>query len=65
MNVRKTPIAVRELNTTYYRLIELIRGNKITPPGKDTSGDYLWSDEDLERARQALEAKQRRKVVSA
>jgi hypothetical protein len=60
---RKTPVAVRELNTTYHRLIGLVRFNKITPPGRDSSGDYLWSDADLAAAREALKVDHRRKAV--
>ncbi len=53
---RKTPAAARELGTTYHRLINLIRFDKITSPERDSSGDFLWSDADLDRARQALAA---------
>jgi hypothetical protein len=53
----KTPAAARELGTTYHRLIGLLRFGKITPPGRDSSGDYVWSQRDLERARRALEGK--------
>ena len=68
--MRKTTVAVRELATTYHRLIGLIRFGKIDPiPGRDSSGDYLWSDEDMQRARQALAAldaaRKPRKVVRA
>jgi hypothetical protein len=62
---RKTPIAVRELATTYHRLIGLIRFGKITPPARDSSGDYLWTNADLERAREALKIDHRRKAVTA
>jgi hypothetical protein len=54
MNFRKTPAAAVELGVPYWRLIGLLRYGKITPPTRDTSGDYLWSDEDMSRARQAL-----------
>jgi hypothetical protein len=39
----------------------LIRFAKIDPPGRDTSGDYLWFPEDLERARQALATNRQRR----
>jgi hypothetical protein len=62
---RKTPVAARELNTTYHRLIGLIRFHKIDPlPIRDSSGDYLWSDEDMERARTALAAGRRKAVLN-
>jgi hypothetical protein len=62
-NYRKTPVAARELGTTYHRLMGLLRFGKIDPPARDSSGDYVWTDADLERARAALE--QGRKAVSA
>jgi DNA-binding transcriptional MerR regulator len=62
---RKSPVAARELGVTYHRLMGLLRFNKILPPARDSSGDYLWGDADLERARQALRAAQQRKVVVA
>jgi hypothetical protein len=61
---RKTPVAVEELGTTYHKLIGLLRFKKISPPGRDSSGDYVWTDEDIERARQAL-ATGRRRVEAA
>jgi hypothetical protein len=61
MHHRKTPIAARELGVSYHRLINLVRFRKIEPPLRDTSGDYLWSDGDLGRARTALTAMRRLK----
>jgi hypothetical protein len=58
---RKTPVAARELGTTYYRLMGLLRSEKIEPPARDSSGDYVWTDGDLERARQALGVDRRRR----
>jgi hypothetical protein len=51
----KTPVAARELGVTYHRLIGLLRFNKIPAPVRDSSGDYLWSPDDITRARQALQ----------
>jgi hypothetical protein len=59
MRFLKTPVAVLELGTTYHKLIGLIRFGKIDPPGRDSSGDYLWTDADLARARKALDAARR------
>jgi hypothetical protein len=42
------------LGISYYELFELLRGQHLTPPAKDSSGDYIWTEEDLERARLAL-----------
>jgi hypothetical protein len=55
----KSPLAARELGITYHQLIGLIRFDKIEPPPRDSSGDYLWRSQDLARARRAL-AKNRR-----
>ena len=66
MSYRKTPVAARELGITYHRLIGLIRFGKLDPvPARDSSGDYIWSDTDLERARRALAVDLRRKAVVA
>jgi hypothetical protein len=58
---RKTPAAARELGVTVYRLHSLIRGGKLPPPQKDTSGDFIWTDADLDRALQALTLDRRRR----
>jgi hypothetical protein len=60
---RKTTVAARELGVPYYTLIGLLRYGKIEPPGRDSSGDYLWTDADLVRARQALAAGRRKAVA--
>jgi hypothetical protein len=51
---RKTPVAARELGVSYWRLVNLLRSGKLTPPGRDSSGDFIWDDADIERARAAL-----------
>jgi hypothetical protein len=61
--VMKTPVAARVLGVTYHQLIGLLRFNKIAPPARDSSGDYVWLPEDLERARQALAARRKSKVT--
>jgi hypothetical protein len=53
---RKTPVAAQELGITYWQLIGLLRSGRLTPPGRDTSGDYVWTDADLTRARKAMAA---------
>jgi DNA-binding transcriptional MerR regulator len=59
MRFSKTKAVADLLGITYHRLFELIRSNKITPPQKDSSGDYVWTEQDIERARQALAARRR------
>jgi hypothetical protein len=61
MNFRKTPMAARELGITYCQLIGLLRYGKITPPQRDSSGDFVWQDADLARARKALDARRHRR----
>lgn len=58
---RKTPAAAKELGVPYWHLMNLIRYGKLTPPARNESGDFLWTDADLEAARQALA---RRRVVA-
>jgi hypothetical protein len=60
----KSRAVATELAISYYRLFELIRSGKLTPPGKDSSGDYIWTPEDVDRARQALAVGRRRKAVA-
>lgn len=57
----KTAVAATILGVSYHRTIQLIRYGKIVPPERDSSGDYLWSEADLERARKALGIDLRRK----
>lgn len=52
--IRKTPVAAQELGITYAQLIGLMRYGHLSPPKRDTSGDYIWTDADLERARESL-----------
>jgi hypothetical protein len=61
---RKTPVAARELGVPYYVLTGLLRYGKIDPPGRDSSGDFLWTDADIERARQILADRRQRKGVA-
>jgi hypothetical protein len=65
MGYLKSSAAARALGVPYYRLFELIRSGKLPPPPKDTSGDYVWSEQDIEAARRALMARQPRPAVGA
>ena len=44
--------AAREAGISYACLISLIRSGRLTPPARDESGDFIWTPEDIERARQ-------------
>jgi hypothetical protein len=61
----KTPGAAAELGENYTRIINLIRFQKMDPPEKDSSGDYVWTEQDLERARAALARGRRRRGQGA
>ncbi len=52
----KTPVAARLLGIRSSRLHSFIRSARIAAPQKDTSGDYLWTEEDLASARKTLAA---------
>jgi hypothetical protein len=61
MSYLKTTFAARQLGIPYWRLFDLIRSGLIPAPEKDSSGDYIWTADDVERARDALATRQRRK----
>src|ERR1022692_4703125 len=42
------------LDVPYHRLVNMIRYMLISPPAKDYSGDYLWSECDVAAARAVL-----------
>ena len=50
---------------SYWRLFGLLRNGVIQPPGKDSSGDYVWLPEDIDRARKALTATRGQKPQEA
>jgi hypothetical protein len=54
MTYQKTPAVADALGISYSRLINFLRTRRLNPPQKDTSGDYVWTPEDVERARQVL-----------
>ena len=56
----KTMAVAAELGVPYHRIFGLLRSGKIVPPGKDTSGDYIWTERELEMARRALAASRQR-----
>jgi hypothetical protein len=65
MHFRKTPAAAQELGISYATLIGLLRYGKIEPPAKDSSGDYVWTDADLARARRAISMRRRPEAAQA
>jgi len=65
MSHKKTMEVVAELASegcTYWRLISALRGGKIVPlPGRDSSGDMIWSPESIASLGVALKTDLRRK----
>jgi hypothetical protein len=64
----KTPIGADQLRYPSYRLLNLLSYRRIARPARDSSGDYLWSADDLERARVAvlkIDARRQRRGVTA
>ena len=57
----KTLTASRRLGLSYSRLYYALRNGHIPAPPKDESGDYVWTDADIERAREALALRQQKR----
>jgi hypothetical protein len=57
----KTSAAADLLGIPYYTLAALMRSRRLLPPSKDSSGDYVWTPDDIDRARAALAARRRRR----
>jgi hypothetical protein len=55
----KTREVSKILGVSYHRVINLIRFFKIAPPRKDSSGDYVWDDQAVQRAWEALNGSRR------
>lgn len=60
----KTMAAARQLGLSYRSLWCLIQSGQLQAPEKDSSGDYVWSGEDLDRARKILEKRRAKEVVN-
>jgi hypothetical protein len=57
----KTSVVAEQLGVGYHLLFGLIRSRHLAAPAKDSSGDYVWTPADVERARAVLEARARRR----
>jgi hypothetical protein len=49
-----TTSVMRQLGCSYWKLIGLIRRGDIRPPEKTEGGQYWWSNEDVEAAKEKL-----------
>ncbi len=61
MEFFKTPVVAEQLGIGYHHLFGLIRSRHLAPPAKDSSGDYVWTPADVDRARAVLAARAHRK----
>jgi hypothetical protein len=53
MSFQKTSELVHQA-ISYHRIVAALRTGKLAPPRKDSSGDYVWSDADVERLKKVL-----------
>lgn len=53
--------AAAVLGIDYRKLYRLLEGGRIRRPAKDTAGDYVWTQRDLVRAKEALARRARRR----
>jgi hypothetical protein len=60
MSYLKSRAVADSLGVSYYRLFELLRSKRLAPPRKDSSGDYVWTQDDVQRARLALKGRHRK-----
>jgi hypothetical protein len=61
----KSAAAARTLGIRYHVLYALVRDGVVAEPPRDTSGDFVWREEDVEAARQALAARRRPSAAAA
>jgi hypothetical protein len=52
------------LGVTAWTLNNLIRSRKMAAPAKDRYGNFVWTDEDIERARHALTLRRSHRVAA-
>jgi hypothetical protein len=53
MGYVKTSVAAKRIGCSYYQLTYLLRTGRIEV-AKDSSGDFIWSDFDLQKAKDLL-----------
>jgi hypothetical protein len=61
----KTPEAAKQVGVSYHQLMNLIRFGKISRPARDSSGDYLWAQGDLDHAREVFSARRLERIGAA
>jgi hypothetical protein len=65
LTLLKTGAAADALGVPESDLHYLVRRKRIPPPPKDSSGDYVWLPDDLDRARAALASVRRHRRKEA
>jgi hypothetical protein len=43
----------------------MLRSGRLEKPAKDSSGDFVWTEDDLQRARRVLDAEKDRELATA
>jgi predicted DNA-binding transcriptional regulator AlpA len=61
----KTREVAEELGVTGQTLLAAMSRNKFPRPRKDASDEYVWTAEDVERAKAGMAVDKRRKVGTA
>jgi hypothetical protein len=61
---RKTMGVARLLGVPYHVVITLVRSSKIPAPEKDEAGDFQWTEQDIERARQVIAARRKKREIA-
>jgi hypothetical protein len=68
-SVLNLPLTTRQvakrLGVSYGIVIRLVQEEKIQRPARDSSGDYAWSDDDVQAARAVLEQREQRRRAKA
>ncbi len=54
MGFQKTSDLVRQ-GISYHRIVAALRAGKLTPPQKDSSGDFVWTADDVARLMKVLD----------
>jgi hypothetical protein len=58
---RKTAVAATSIGVAESYLISLIRRKAIVPPQKDSSGDYIWTPENIAAAKAQVDETQQKR----
>jgi hypothetical protein len=61
---KKTQEVAKEEGVPSYRILYLLQHGRLTPPPKDSSGDYVWGDGNVRRLRAALAQVKRRRCAA-